>query len=61
MCMFHLITNNDCYNLGCPFRSNHTSSLYYCECSLCPRRTAFDSKLTYSTNTSEVKKKNDQS
>lgn len=59
MSLLQFLTNHDCYNLGCPFRSNHTSSLLYCDCTVCPRRTPFETKTTYSTNTSEVKKKND--
>lgn len=27
----------DCTNLSCPFRSNQTSSIYHCDCELCPR------------------------
>lgn len=27
----------DCTNLSCPFRSNQTSSIYHCDCVLCPR------------------------
>lgn len=27
----------DCTNLSCPFRSNRTSSIYHCDCELCPR------------------------
>lgn len=27
----------DCKNLSCPFRSNQTSSIYHCDCELCPR------------------------
>ena len=28
----------DCFNFGCPFRVNETSSCNYCGCLACPNR-----------------------
>lgn len=58
MSNFYLISNYDCYNQGCPFRVNQTSSVYHCDCIACPNRGTRDT-LSYSTNTSEVKPKDD--
>lgn len=63
MCAVHFVWDNVCYDLSCPFRSNSILGLgsghYCCERVMCPRRSVV--KTTYSTNTAEVKKKNDQS
>ena len=37
----------DCYNHGCPFRVNDTSSSNRCECMACPNRCTGDSSITW--------------
>ena len=40
----------DCTNLSCPFRSNQTSSIYHCDCVLCPRAQNQDYTAMITTN-----------
>lgn len=45
MAYFYINNDKDCFNRGCPFRTNNTSSANRCECAdACPNR-------AYITNT----------
>lgn len=39
MSFIYQTNNPDCFNHGCPFRVNETSSVNRCECYACPNRT----------------------
>ena len=37
----------DCFNYGCPFRVNETSSANRCECTACPNRCTGDFSISW--------------